>query len=88
MLIFKIILHTYNWAKELIEVLMKQIVLLGQWLSARSNLLVGVIHQKMGLFFNQPITRKHDGQVSGLVSEIFKGEELIKQKTVNNLGPL
>ncbi|XP_046683213.1 KICSTOR complex protein SZT2-like isoform X2 [Homalodisca vitripennis] len=60
----KVLLYTYNWAKDLIEMLMKQLALLGQWLTARSNVQLGVIQQKMGLFINQPISRKTENQAA------------------------
>nr|XP_018915153.1 PREDICTED: protein SZT2-like [Bemisia tabaci] len=58
----KIILHLYNWAKDRVESLNRVTNNLGQWLSARSNLLSSILYQKMGLFHNQPIIRQMQNQ--------------------------
>ncbi|XP_054280353.1 KICSTOR complex protein SZT2-like isoform X2 [Macrosteles quadrilineatus] len=84
----KIILHTYNWAKDLVELLVKQIGMLGQWLTARSNLQIGVTCQKMGLFLNQPMARKSDSQVTNnpFMSQIGDVESLMTFRAVGSRG--
>ncbi|XP_050313415.1 KICSTOR complex protein SZT2-like [Anthonomus grandis grandis] len=53
-----IIIYTYNWAKENVEKLVKHCSNLVQWLTLRSCFLNSGISQKLGLFFNQSLTRK------------------------------
>ncbi|XP_075219216.1 KICSTOR complex protein SZT2-like isoform X2 [Lycorma delicatula] len=59
-----ITIYTYNWAKERIDTIKKHIGSLGHWLSGRCNLLTGILAQKMGLFHNQPCTRKSINQAA------------------------
>ncbi|KAL1130343.1 hypothetical protein AAG570_013281 [Ranatra chinensis] len=59
-------LYTYNWAKDHVENLIKSLTQLGLWLSARSNFLTGILTQKMGLFHNQPYTRKSPPQLNNI----------------------
>ncbi|XP_018578793.1 KICSTOR complex protein SZT2 isoform X1 [Anoplophora glabripennis] len=53
-----IIVFTYNWAKDSIDKLISSCSNLGQWLCVRSCFLNSVTSQKLGLFHNQPLTRK------------------------------
>lgn len=50
--------YSYNWTKDNIEKLISDITNLGSWLCVRSCFLNSVTLQKMGLFHNQPLTRK------------------------------
>ncbi|CAH1153732.1 unnamed protein product [Phaedon cochleariae] len=53
-----IIIYTYNWTNENIDKLTTSCANLGLWLCVRSCFLNSVISQKLGLFHNQPLTRK------------------------------
>ncbi|KAL1492858.1 hypothetical protein ABEB36_011037 [Hypothenemus hampei] len=53
-----IVIYAYNWAKENIEKLIQNCLNLTQWLTVRSCFLNSTISQKLGLFYNQPLTRK------------------------------
>ncbi|KAJ8923504.1 hypothetical protein NQ315_010082 [Exocentrus adspersus] len=53
-----IIVFTYNWAKDSIDKLISNCSNLGLWLCVRSCFLNSVTSQKLGLFHNQPLTRK------------------------------
>ncbi|KAF7281911.1 hypothetical protein GWI33_004033 [Rhynchophorus ferrugineus] len=53
-----ILIYTYNWAKDSIDKLDQKCRNLANWLSVRSCYLNSVISQKLGLFHNQPLTRK------------------------------
>lgn len=54
----ELILYTYNWSKERVDKLMVQSNSLGLWMSARSSVLNSIVCQKLGLFQNQPVSRK------------------------------
>lgn len=62
---FQIIIYTYNWSKDNVDKLLDYSTNLGMWLSVRASFLNSVIAQKIGLFHNQPMTRKE------FVSEIM-----------------
>nr|XP_023016879.1 KICSTOR complex protein SZT2-like [Leptinotarsa decemlineata] len=53
-----IIMYAYNWAKDHIDKLNANCTNLGSWLCVRSCFLNSVISQKLGIFHNQPLTRK------------------------------
>ncbi|XP_066247487.1 KICSTOR complex protein SZT2-like [Euwallacea similis] len=53
-----ITIYTYNWAKENIDKLTKNCMNLAQWLALRSCFVNSATSQKLGLFYNQPLTRK------------------------------
>uniref|UniRef100_A0A6P7GKT9 KICSTOR complex protein SZT2-like n=1 Tax=Diabrotica virgifera virgifera TaxID=50390 RepID=A0A6P7GKT9_DIAVI len=53
-----ILIYTYNWAKEIIDKLYTSCSNLGSWLCVRSCLLNSITSQKLGIFHNQPLTRK------------------------------
>ncbi|CAG9759252.1 unnamed protein product [Ceutorhynchus assimilis] len=52
------VIYTYNWPKENVDKLHKQCTNLNQWLTLRSCYANSAISQKLGLFYNQPLTRK------------------------------
>ncbi|XP_014246112.1 KICSTOR complex protein SZT2-like isoform X2 [Cimex lectularius] len=60
----QVIVYMYNWSKDRVENLTKLLTQLGLWLSARSNFLIGILTQKMGLFHNQPCLRKSTPQLT------------------------
>ncbi|PSN35424.1 hypothetical protein C0J52_13195, partial [Blattella germanica] len=66
----QIVIYTYNWSKERVENLHQQVSQLGHWLSARSSLLTSIVTQKMGLFHNQELTRKPNGNSTGTSATI------------------
>ncbi|XP_030748432.1 LOW QUALITY PROTEIN: KICSTOR complex protein SZT2-like [Sitophilus oryzae] len=51
-------IYTYNWAKDNVDKLVNHCENLASWLSVRSCYLNSVTLQKLGLFHNQPLTRK------------------------------
>lgn len=54
----QIILYTYNWSKDNVDKLTEHGKNVGLWLSVRANLLNSITTQKLGLFYNQAISRK------------------------------
>ncbi|XP_049806805.1 KICSTOR complex protein SZT2-like [Schistocerca nitens] len=79
----QMIVYTYNWSKDRVENLNKQVHLLGQWLSARSGLLTCLTAQKLGLFHNQEVARKrhtglHPQSMNIYMSHMTEVEQLIK----------
>ncbi|XP_048517774.1 KICSTOR complex protein SZT2 isoform X3 [Dendroctonus ponderosae] len=53
-----IVIYTYNWAKEHMDKLIQNCMNLSQWLTLRSCFMNSAVAQKLGLFYNQPLTRK------------------------------
>nr|CAH7745695.1 unnamed protein product [Callosobruchus chinensis] len=53
-----IIIYTYNWIKDNVDKLMNNCTNLGYWLNVRSSFINSVTSQKLGIFYNQPLTRK------------------------------
>ncbi|CAH0562057.1 unnamed protein product [Brassicogethes aeneus] len=53
-----IVIFTYNWARDNVEKLNSNCNNLTLWLSVRSCFLNSITSQKLGLFHNQPLTRK------------------------------
>ncbi|VEN57127.1 unnamed protein product, partial [Callosobruchus maculatus] len=53
-----IIIYTYNWVKDNVDKLINNCTNLGYWLNVRSSFINSVTSQKLGIFYNQPLTRK------------------------------
>ncbi|CAH1982614.1 unnamed protein product [Acanthoscelides obtectus] len=53
-----IIIYTYNWVKDNVDKLINNCTNLGYWLNVRSSFINSVTSQKLGIFHNQPLTRK------------------------------
>lgn len=60
--ISQIKMYIYNWTKDKIEALTILTTNFSEWLQARSCLLISIVEQKMGLFFNLPIHRSDDSK--------------------------
>lgn len=54
---FQVILYTYNWSKDNVDKLVELASNIGLWLSVRASVSNSVTAQKLGIFYNQAITR-------------------------------
>ncbi|XP_050730013.1 KICSTOR complex protein SZT2-like isoform X17 [Eriocheir sinensis] len=58
----ELVIYTYNWTKEQCDNLHSTMTRLTHWTTARNRLLSTIVLQKMGLYHNQPFTRKTPGK--------------------------
>ncbi|XP_043250268.1 KICSTOR complex protein SZT2-like isoform X1 [Colletes gigas] len=75
-----IILYIYNWSKEKSEKLIKQSTSLGTWLSSRSNFVVNIIMQKLGIFHHRSNVSRD--QTNSQYFQITDMESLIKFSSI------
>lgn len=54
----QLVIYTYNWTKEQCDNLHTTMTRLAHWTTARNRLLSTIVLQKMGIYHNQPFTRR------------------------------